>query len=77
MLNCALHLFAGIGDQYQLGIFRILASILHFGNVEIKSRDADSCTISVSVFYFLCMRVPYAIFPNVVDLPNIRTFSTY
>ncbi|XP_073474828.1 unconventional myosin-Va isoform X2 [Aquarana catesbeiana] len=40
---CAL---LGIGDQYQLGIFRILASILHFGNVEFKSRDADSCLIS-------------------------------
>ncbi|XP_018431572.1 PREDICTED: unconventional myosin-Va isoform X3 [Nanorana parkeri] len=39
---CAL---LGIGDQYQLGIFRILASILHLGNVEIKSRDSDSCLI--------------------------------
>ncbi|XP_068131565.1 unconventional myosin-Va isoform X4 [Hyperolius riggenbachi] len=39
---CAL---LGIGDQYQLGIFRILASILHLGNVEIKARDSDSCLI--------------------------------
>ncbi|XP_056428305.1 unconventional myosin-Va-like [Hyla sarda] len=35
----------GIGDQHQMGIFRILASILHFGNVDIKSRDSDSCLI--------------------------------
>ncbi|XP_075714102.1 unconventional myosin-Va isoform X1 [Rhinoderma darwinii] len=35
----------GIGDQYQNGIFRILAAILHLGNVEIKSRDSDSCLI--------------------------------
>ncbi|KAM3925897.1 unconventional myosin-Va isoform 9-T9 [Leptodactylus fuscus] len=39
---CAL---LGIGDQYQMGIFRILAAILHLGNVDIKSRDADSCVI--------------------------------
>ncbi|XP_069838817.1 unconventional myosin-Va isoform X2 [Dendropsophus ebraccatus] len=39
---CAL---LGIGDQYQMGIFRILAGILHFGNVDIKSRDSDSCLI--------------------------------
>ncbi|KAM5172128.1 unconventional myosin-Va isoform 1-T1 [Mantella aurantiaca] len=39
---CAL---LGIGDQYQLGIFRILAAILHFGNVEFKSRDSDSCLV--------------------------------
>ncbi|XP_072258473.1 unconventional myosin-Va isoform X7 [Pyxicephalus adspersus] len=39
---CAL---LGIGDQYQLGIFRILASILHFGNVEFKARDSDSCLV--------------------------------
>ncbi|XP_073509129.1 unconventional myosin-Va isoform X6 [Phyllobates terribilis] len=39
---CAL---LGIGDQYQMGIFRILASILHLGNVDIKSRDSDSCLI--------------------------------
>ncbi|XP_066448681.1 unconventional myosin-Va isoform X2 [Eleutherodactylus coqui] len=39
---CAL---LGIGDQYQMGIFRILAAILHLGNVNIKSRDADSCLV--------------------------------
>ncbi|KAG8575713.1 hypothetical protein GDO81_009651 [Engystomops pustulosus] len=39
---CAL---LGIGDQYQMGIFRILAAILHLGNVDIKPRDSDSCLI--------------------------------
>uniref|UniRef100_A0A8C8S794 Unconventional myosin-Va n=1 Tax=Pelusios castaneus TaxID=367368 RepID=A0A8C8S794_9SAUR len=35
----------GISDSYQMGIFRILAGILHLGNVGFTSRDADSCTI--------------------------------
>ncbi|XP_031755045.1 unconventional myosin-Va isoform X6 [Xenopus tropicalis] len=35
----------GIGDSYQMGIFRILAAILHLGNVEFKSRDSDSCLV--------------------------------
>uniref|UniRef100_A0A8B9E1F7 Myosin VA n=1 Tax=Anser cygnoides TaxID=8845 RepID=A0A8B9E1F7_ANSCY len=34
-----------ISDSYQMGIFRILAGILHLGNVEFASRDSDSCTI--------------------------------
>uniref|UniRef100_A0A8C5JP71 Myosin VA n=1 Tax=Junco hyemalis TaxID=40217 RepID=A0A8C5JP71_JUNHY len=32
-------------DSYQMGIFRILAGILHLGNVEFASRDSDSCTV--------------------------------
>ncbi|XP_073159949.1 unconventional myosin-Va isoform X3 [Lepidochelys kempii] len=35
----------GINDSYQMGIFRILAGLLHLGNVGFTSRDADSCTI--------------------------------
>ncbi|XP_029431749.1 unconventional myosin-Va isoform X2 [Rhinatrema bivittatum] len=35
----------GIGESYQMGMFRILASILHLGNVQFNSRDADSCII--------------------------------
>lgn len=35
----------GISDSYQMGIFRILAGILHLGNVEFASRDSDSCAI--------------------------------
>uniref|UniRef100_A0A8D2PYL6 Myosin VA n=1 Tax=Zosterops lateralis melanops TaxID=1220523 RepID=A0A8D2PYL6_ZOSLA len=40
-----IHPFPGISDSYQMGIFRILAGILHLGNVEFASRDSDSCTI--------------------------------
>ncbi|XP_072310240.1 unconventional myosin-Vb isoform X2 [Eucyclogobius newberryi] len=37
----------GIKDSYQGGIFKIIASILHLGNIEICSeRDGDSCHIS-------------------------------
>uniref|UniRef100_A0A2K6B4F0 Unconventional myosin-Va n=1 Tax=Macaca nemestrina TaxID=9545 RepID=A0A2K6B4F0_MACNE len=35
----------GISESHQMGIFRILAGILHLGNVGFTSRDADSCTI--------------------------------
>ncbi|XP_038178747.1 unconventional myosin-Va isoform X1 [Arvicola amphibius] len=35
----------GISESYQMGIFRILAGILHLGNVGFASRDSDSCTI--------------------------------
>uniref|UniRef100_A0A8C7E709 Unconventional myosin-Va n=1 Tax=Naja naja TaxID=35670 RepID=A0A8C7E709_NAJNA len=35
----------GIVDSCQMGIFQILAAILHLGNVSFTSRDADSCTI--------------------------------
>lgn len=38
----------GISESYQMGIFRILAGILHLGNVGFASRDSDSCTIPVS-----------------------------
>ncbi|KAM7337300.1 hypothetical protein ACRRTK_003419 [Alexandromys fortis] len=36
---------SGISESYQMGIFRILAGILHLGNVGFASRDSDSCTI--------------------------------
>ncbi|XP_068180501.1 unconventional myosin-Va isoform X1 [Antennarius striatus] len=35
----------GINESYQMGLFRVLAAILHLGNVEIKDRDADSSVI--------------------------------
>ncbi|XP_043837467.1 unconventional myosin-Va [Dromiciops gliroides] len=35
----------GINESYQMGIFRILAGILHLGNVGFASRDSDSCSI--------------------------------
>ncbi|XP_049902006.1 unconventional myosin-Va isoform X3 [Epinephelus moara] len=35
----------GINESYQMGLFQVLAAILHLGNVEIKDRDADSSAI--------------------------------
>lgn len=46
--NILFIIFSGISDSYQMGIFRILAGILHLGNVEFAARDSDSCTIPVS-----------------------------
>lgn len=41
-------LISGIKDSSQVTIFKIIASILHLGNIEICSeRDGDSCHISV------------------------------
>ncbi|KAJ8272401.1 hypothetical protein COCON_G00112600 [Conger conger] len=35
----------GINESYQMGIFKILASILHLGNVPVKGVDSDSSRI--------------------------------
>ncbi|XP_016888059.1 unconventional myosin-Va isoform X11 [Cynoglossus semilaevis] len=35
----------GINESYQMGLFQVLAAILHLGNVEIKDRDSDSSLI--------------------------------
>nr|XP_015198449.1 PREDICTED: unconventional myosin-Va isoform X3 [Lepisosteus oculatus] len=35
----------GINESYQMGIFQVLAAILHLGNVAIKDRDSDSSII--------------------------------
>ncbi|XP_034153431.1 unconventional myosin-Va isoform X15 [Esox lucius] len=35
----------GINEQNQMGLFQVLAAILHLGNVEIKDRDSDSSAI--------------------------------
>lgn len=32
-----------------MGLFQVLAAILHLGNVEIKDRDADSSIIPVRI----------------------------
>ncbi|KAA8596047.1 hypothetical protein FQN60_011338 [Etheostoma spectabile] len=34
-----------INESYQMGLFQVLAAILHLGNVEIKDRDSDSSLI--------------------------------
>ncbi|XP_007942045.2 unconventional myosin-Vb [Orycteropus afer afer] len=37
----------GVRESHQMSIFKIIASILHLGNVEIQAeRDGDSCSIS-------------------------------
>ncbi|KAA0714616.1 Unconventional myosin-Va [Triplophysa tibetana] len=35
----------GVNESYQMGLFQILASILHLGNVEVKDKDSDSSII--------------------------------
>ncbi|XP_034091429.1 unconventional myosin-Va isoform X5 [Gymnodraco acuticeps] len=35
----------GINESYQMGLFQVLAAILHLGNVEIKDRDSDSSIV--------------------------------
>ncbi|XP_072236362.1 unconventional myosin-Va isoform X3 [Leuresthes tenuis] len=35
----------GINESYQMGLFQVLAAILHLGNVEIKDKDSDSSII--------------------------------
>ncbi|XP_041967019.1 unconventional myosin-Va-like [Alosa sapidissima] len=35
----------GIDEAQQMGLFRILAGVLHLGNVEIRPRGADSSTV--------------------------------
>lgn len=36
-------------ESHQISIFKIIASILHLGNVEIQAeRDGESCRVSVS-----------------------------
>lgn len=34
-----------------MGVFRVLAAILHLGNVEIRDKDSDSSSISVRIIH--------------------------
>lgn len=47
---------SGVNESYQMGLFQILASILHLGNVEVKDRDADSSIIPVSFMFTLKLK---------------------
>lgn len=39
----------GVKESHQTTIFRIIAAILHLGNLEIQAeRDGDACSVSVS-----------------------------
>ncbi|XP_061132831.1 unconventional myosin-Va isoform X3 [Syngnathus typhle] len=46
-LGTTRHAFSllGINESYQMGLFQVLAAILHLGNVEIKDKDSDSSII--------------------------------
>uniref|UniRef100_A0A8C2YF99 Unconventional myosin-Va n=1 Tax=Coturnix japonica TaxID=93934 RepID=A0A8C2YF99_COTJA len=44
----------GISDSYQMGIFYILAGILHLGNVEFAPRDSDSCAVPHDPLTIFC-----------------------
>lgn len=48
---------SGINESYQMGLFQVLAAILHLGNVEIKDRDSDSSVIAVRIIFKLIIRV--------------------
>uniref|UniRef100_A0A8C2U749 Myosin VA n=1 Tax=Coturnix japonica TaxID=93934 RepID=A0A8C2U749_COTJA len=41
-------------DSYQMGIFYILAGILHLGNVEFAPRDSDSCAVPHDPLTIFC-----------------------
>ncbi|XP_060924298.1 unconventional myosin-Va [Limanda limanda] len=47
-LSTTRHAFSllGINESYQMGLFQVLAAILHLGNVEIKDKDSDSSIIA-------------------------------
>ncbi|CAL8243411.1 unnamed protein product [Lota lota] len=46
-LSTTRHAFTllGVNESYQMGLFQVLAAILHLGNVEVKDRDSDSSII--------------------------------
>src|SRR4029434_5489739 len=48
---------SGIAESQQTGLFRVLAGVLHLGNVELKQRGADSSTVCVCVCVCVCVRV--------------------
>lgn len=53
---CVFYSCAGINESYQMGLFQVLAAILHLGNVEIKDRDSDSSVIPVRIIFKQIMR---------------------
>lgn len=69
-LDC-LFLFAGINESAQMGVFQVLAAILHLGNVEMRDKDSDSSTIAVRFHIILqrcrCLRVRVSFQLSVVN----------
>lgn len=55
----------GVRESHQMSIFKIIASILHLGNVEIQAeRQDDSCSVSVSPRQRGASCPPLALFPR-------------
>ena len=51
-----LNIISGIQVKDQLMIFRILAAILHFGNIKIREKEGEACEVpvrTVSQFHFI------------------------
>uniref|UniRef100_A0A4W4FF91 Myosin VAb n=1 Tax=Electrophorus electricus TaxID=8005 RepID=A0A4W4FF91_ELEEL len=44
--TCKAFLLLGIGERQQLDLFRVLAAILHLGNVAVSGRGSANCSIS-------------------------------
>lgn len=43
---------AGLKDDFQLAVFKVLAAILHLGNVEIRESGGDKSFVAVSLDRF-------------------------
>ena len=43
-------IISGLQEKDQMMIFQILSALLHFGNVQIKEKDAESSEIPVSKY---------------------------
>ena len=43
----------GINKAKQLELFRVLAGILHMGNVQFKEEDGETCSIPVLIYIIL------------------------
>ena len=48
----SIEFFSGINKTKQMELFRILAGILHMGNVQFKEEDGETCSIPVSIRSF-------------------------
>ncbi|TRY83411.1 hypothetical protein DNTS_020283 [Danionella cerebrum] len=67
----------GVNESYQLGLFQILASILHLGNVVVKDRDSDSSIIpAVNARDALAKHIYAKLFNWIVDHVNKALHST-
>lgn len=61
MSVCEPHLFlrrsclsSGLKDSFQADVFKVLAAILHLGNVVIKENSSEKSSIGVRIYFFIC-----------------------